>query len=264
MYLGHDRHEKGIIPARAGFTLLSHSSCLARPDHPRSRGVYDGRDLASQLGPGSSPLARGLHPTGSRGQVHVRIIPARAGFTADIYHFPFSGADHPRSRGVYSFTRPGDSKMAGSSPLARGLRCPRSSPHQSGRIIPARAGFTHFRRPRADVHWDHPRSRGVYAIVVVGPRAQVGSSPLARGLLLGTKGTCSRGRIIPARAGFTADHAKHGLAKGDHPRSRGVYAPGPAGQKWVPGSSPLARGLRVSVRAAWKVRGIIPARAGFT
>jgi len=50
---------------------------------------------------------------------------------------------------------------------------------------------------------DHPRSRGVYGArrPMVGRRA--GSSPLARGLLIGVRLLRLRRRIIPARAGFT-------------------------------------------------------------
>ena len=51
----------GIIPARAGFTLNEPYLLMMRPDHPRSRGVYD----------------LGIHDVWEI----VRIIPARAGFT---------------------------------------------------------------------------------------------------------------------------------------------------------------------------------------
>ena len=50
----------GIIPARAGFTVLQ---CSYRPqwaDHPRSRGVYLTGNLGYGNVRGSSPLARGL------------------------------------------------------------------------------------------------------------------------------------------------------------------------------------------------------------
>ena len=51
-------------------------------------------------------------------------------------------ADHPRSRGVYINAKRYREALAGSSPLARGLRL---AAHEQGlpvRIIPARAGFT--------------------------------------------------------------------------------------------------------------------------
>ena len=76
-----------IIPARAGFTRC----CARRPagwvDHPRSRGVYNGRESARISSNGSSPLARGL-PDG------------RASNKSGL-------EDHPRSRGVYFPGRPG-------------------------------------------------------------------------------------------------------------------------------------------------------------
>ena len=51
------------------------------------------------------------------------------------------------------------------------------------RIIPARAGFTRSPRGHARRAADHPRSRGVYHDGVEGGTGDVGSSPLARGLL---------------------------------------------------------------------------------
>ena len=93
---------------------------------------------------------------------------------------------------------------------------------------------------------------------------RVGSSPLARGLPCCELRAQTYRRIIPARAGFTANNKTINLAPGDHPRSRGVYVP----PKDVPaenrGSSPLARGLHTCPRCYRSPIGIIPARAGFT
>ena len=93
---------RGIIPARAGFTdaaLLAHH---VTPDHPRSRGVYwpNALDAAGIIG--SSPLARGLHRLASLLLARMGIIPARAGFTERKITSGLGGADHPRSRGVYT------------------------------------------------------------------------------------------------------------------------------------------------------------------
>ena len=71
----------GIIPARAGFTLLTLRSILSRRDHPRSRGVYIANERLQVCESGSSPLARGLPLPRSVGRRPSRIIPARAGFT---------------------------------------------------------------------------------------------------------------------------------------------------------------------------------------
>ena len=57
-----DRHPRrpGIIPARAGFTSQTRFPGCGRTDHPRSRGVYLGRQGQGHMIRGSSPLARGL------------------------------------------------------------------------------------------------------------------------------------------------------------------------------------------------------------
>ena len=153
---------KGIIPARAGFTRPVPSPTRRTPDHPRSRGVYDGIPATKRHTSGSSPLARGL----PRPRLHAgdrrRIIPARAGFTRRRMFGRAISRDHPRSRGVYRPDLATIGARLGSSPLARGLLW-----HVHGRgcqsgIIPARAGFTSNTCAGRTPSWDHPRSRGVY------------------------------------------------------------------------------------------------------
>ena len=91
-----------------------------------------------------------------------------------------------------------------------------------------------------------------------------GSSPLARGLPAIWSQVLVRPGIIPARAGFTARDLDGGVKSRDHPRSRGVYVQMTESDSGVTGSSPLARGLRVTAVGAECVCRIIPARAGFT
>ena len=91
-----------------------------------------------------------------------------------------------------------------------------------------------------------------------------GSSPLARGLRPPKISSSLLIRIIPARAGFTIRPARGVFGAGDHPRSRGVYTMMAALRVVLPGSSPLARGLRREDHHVAARRGIIPARAGFT
>ena len=93
---------------------------------------------------------------------------------------------------------------------------------------------------------------------------RVGSSPLARGLLVPFQLALDDPGIIPARAGFTVRVHGHRVRLGDHPRSRGVYLLGPQAMSLSRGSSPLARGLHGASEPAQWVGGIIPARAGFT
>ena len=73
--------DRGIIPARAGFTLPDVQRNSKLRDHPRSRGVYRITTVLPSLKFGSSPLARGLRQEGFSGSMGSRIIPARAGFT---------------------------------------------------------------------------------------------------------------------------------------------------------------------------------------
>ena len=114
----------------------------------------------------------------------------------------------------------------------------------ASRIIPARAGFTSSSGPCSRTRTDHPRSRGVYV-----------DAHARKADLTG---------IIPARAGFTGTGSTCPPTGMDHPRSHGVYFDPAPGRHSVPGSSPLARGLRSLLLSSRSGPRIIPARAGFT
>ena len=256
--------ERGIIPARAGFTQGDPGSVVKSQDHPRSRGVYKDWDGADLRAGGSSPLARGLRHVRPDRRPRAGIIPARAGFTWPAPSSVGSRADHPRSRGVYAAAVRRQDPSSGSSPLARGLPIDRDVAGDAGGIIPARAGFT-ARRPLSNHSCrDHPRSRGVYSRPARLVRWVGGSSPLARGLRLQRERRATSPGIIPARAGFTRSSTGRCEPCRDHPRSRGVYAWASARIRTSAGSSPLARGLRGVQRQGLIGAGIIPARAGFT
>ena len=156
------------------------------------------------------------------------------------------------------------SPFQGSSPLARGLLDDRRVGDAVVGIIPARAGFTHRRGVRRNRRVDHPRSRGVYSLVVCESVQLGGSSPLARGLREQLDWLRAAMGIIPARAGFTKRWASPINLLPDHPRSRGVYSAGKKTPRKRAGSSPLARGLRLPPSGGRHSRWIIPARAGFT
>ena len=297
--------DRGIIPARAGFTCALVCGRPVLGDHPRSRGVYSfARSLESRSSGssplarglqtydalkwivqriiparagftwicrtgtvccrGSSPLARGLRDAEGRPQLRDRIIPARAGFTELCLRNQARRGDHPRSRGVYRASRSSTVAKVGSSPLARGLLARATITVFVDGIIPARAGFTSPRRIPRRYGRDHPRSRGVYPVVIQARDAKWGSSPLARGLHRIRSFVQEHGGIIPARAGFTHEHHRRPRAHGDHPRSRGVYSGHRGRTSRTRGSSPLARGLRQIGERAWDSHRIIPARAGFT
>ena len=213
------------------------------PDHPRSRGVYLNRIVGVFGVVGSSPLARGLLRSGVNAIGSGGIIPARAGFTRPVSRSSRQAADHPRSRGVYHPSGLFAVVRAGSSPLARGLRAKQYGERIDGGIIPARAGFTPPRPGSTPWAWDHPRSRGVYDVLVVLLCECRGSSPLARGLRSGPPPIAGLVGIIPARAGFTPLTDTFTGTQSDHPRSRGVYGREVRNTRFGKGSSPLARGL---------------------
>ena len=213
---------------------------------------------------GSSPLARGLHRRHPQIGRDPGIIPARAGFTAQGPPDCRRRRDHPRSRGVYRRRSLAARRRPGSSPLARGLRGAVPHVRATVGIIPARAGFTFRRRTRSRPRPDHPRSRGVYRSTTAPACRAPGSSPLARGLHDPADSGFVPVGIIPARAGFTSSTTTGTSSPGDHPRSRGVYATTTCTAALIPGSSPLARGLRPRQQLGGQRPGIIPARAGFT
>ena len=182
--VGRLRAADRIIPARAGFTSGRLPQEAAGQDHPRSRGVYHQRPRHRHAPLGSSPLARGL----------------RGGLGRHVSGSP----DHPRSRGVYGPSSRNRRRRGGSSPLARGLLLRPEGVGLQGGIIPARAGFTGGAGARPGLAPDHPRSRGVYSRPDGDATPGRGSSPLARGLPVPGPDRRHEGRIIPARAGFTA------------------------------------------------------------
>ena len=91
---------------------------------------------------------------------------------------------------------------------------------------------------------DHPRSRGEYPIGHYREQSPQGSSPLSRGIPIGSGATFSRRWIIPALAGNT--------------RFRSEIA------RIRDGSSPLSRGIRIVDNSVWRTYRIIPALAGNT
>ena len=236
-------HVHGIIPARAGFTQPHTGHRPGHGDHPRSRGVYPPRRPLRRSPPGSSPLARGLPSETENDNVAERIIPARAGFTATGAGIPLGLADHPRSRGVYTAAASSATSPSGSSPLARGLHTERRAYDLRPGIIPARAGFTPSSAGSSSPRTDHPRSRGIYLGLLEAGVEELGSSPLARGLLTKEEEQLWDAGIIPARAGFTAPPPPGSGGSRDHPRSRGVYPSVVYSRPARDGSSPLARGL---------------------
>ena len=174
------------------------------------------------------------------------------------------GGDHPRTRGVYRRYTVRQGSAQGSSPHTRGLPVRLGRGRPGGRIIPAHAGFTGSPSPPRSGAPDHPRTRGVYVATHTGLPSFRGSSPHTRGLHEINPKPLDISRIIPAHAGFTVCPYAIPYARGDHPRTRGVYREASSEVIKNGGSSPHTRGLLVAGLPDDLEDGIIPAHAGFT
>ncbi len=87
-----------------------------------------------------------------------------------------------------------------------------------------------------------PRECGEYTRKGFAETTQTGSSPLARGTLLGVTDLEAEARLIPARAGNIPTSGVLSAGQPAHPRSRGEHRPLITSKMVVVGSSPLARG----------------------
>ena len=130
------------------------------------------------------------------------------------------------------------------------------------RFIPACAGNALLGPFPAVLGAVHPRMRGERPAALLPWLAWAGSSPHARGTLLGLGGGLGYCRFIPACAG-NAPLARSVAPGGPvHPRMRGERVSGEIGRPSWPGSSPHARGtLRRAGRRRVRRR-FIPACAG--
>ena len=255
---------EGIIPACAGSTHDVFFLRWCGGDHPRLRGEH-AKSRASLTGPkGSSPPARGARKARIAGTNDTRIIPACAGSTLHQRAQRPSSGDHPRLRGEHSAEIGPSRRHGGSSPPARGARSGAYDNSPARGIIPACAGSTRCRALTCAASRDHPRLRGEHAVTVVEGDMLIGSSPPARGALVGGVPVTSDDRIIPACAGSTRREPGSCGQRPDHPRLRGEHAAPPATPPTGPGSSPPARGARSGRARLPGCRRIIPACAGST
>ena len=171
--------------------------------HPRSRGENESSGYFLGALSGSSPLTRGKPPSSIRSENILGLIPAHAGKTGT----PSAGScgrwAHPRSRGENLSTYQACVGRAGSSPLTRGKRPPRSPRGGVCGLIPAHAGKTCRLTLWPPARRAHPRSRGENGLLYCRPVASMGSSPLTRGKLFTTAIMRPLLGLIPAHAGKT-------------------------------------------------------------
>ena len=99
---------------------------------------------------------------------------------------------------------------------------------------------------------------------MMGCQHRDGSSPLSRGIPAQAPVPLGAGGIIPALAGNTTSSEATKCPNRDHPRSRGEYVDYIESGEPDGGSSPLSRGIPISVTFRLLLLGIIPALAGNT
>ena len=193
----------GTIPACAGSTRYSHTSCA--------------------LTSGPSPRARGAHAALAEALVCHGTIPACAGSTGPAVVRVTGQRDHPRVRGEHDRIGRNHDVRPGPSPRARGAPVVGFFDHWPVGTIPACAGSTvRPSQPRAPTR-DHPRVRGEHAVGAPHTRGRLGPSPRARGAQCERVTVPGRAGTIPACAGSTPDLTARSLRRRDHPRVRGEH-----------------------------------------
>ena len=201
----HDRAHQlcgpGLIPARAGNTMISGAMAELSGAHPRSRGEHTDIAGIAEGTPDSSPLAQGTQLVCHVYEVDTRLIPARTGNTRKSGSVLARRWAHPRSRREHTIRWTWWITGKGSSPLARGTHAGPVPQVAHARFIPARAGNTGGMSEYLSSGAAHPRSRGEHLPDSHTLWLRPGSSPLARGTPLLRSLRNHVGRLIPARAG---------------------------------------------------------------
>ena len=191
-------------------------------------------------------------------------IPAHAGKTPGMDTTSHCVSAHPRSRGENALQPEGPTLRSGSSPLTRGKLGLAVVAVGALGLIPAHAGKTRRRSPRALGRAAHPRSRGENDPSRRQRLQPHGSSPLTRGKLRGDELVGILSRPIPAHAGKTPAPCGRTRSGPAHPRSRGENDVSTGKQRRYVGSSPLTRGKRDLPLSESLAEGLIPAHAGKT
>ncbi len=210
-----------LIPAGAGNGCRRPSGRWGCAAHPRGRGERASFMREPGRGYGSSPRARGTAGGAAAGPDVDRLIPAGAGNGPGTPRRSGAPPAHPRGRGERKCWCPWITAATGSSPRARGTGGSSSRSRVRLRLIPAGAGNGCGRRSRARAPSAHPRGRGERGRRANLREVEVGSSPRARGTVLGRVAREDVQRLIPAGAGNGRAPSQPRRGGPAHPRGRG-------------------------------------------
>ena len=251
-----------FIPAYAGNDPSVPRELWPPPVHPRIRGERFLRPLLRQRDHGSSPHTRGTPHPDAKCRPPLRFIPAYAGNATTRLPVSRPRSVHPRIRGERQFVMTPVSTSIGSSPHTRGTRIRGANLDPHRRFIPACAGNAAVRAPRARRHPVHPRMRGERKLEFALISVITGSSPHARGTLIGEDGMPEVIRFIPACAGNAHSVPPPPWRLAVHPRMRGERVIRARQTTGWSGSSPHARGTLLDDYRKYLNKRFIPACAG--
>ena len=157
---GGEAGGRGIIPARAGSRSPSRGAPTWSTDHPRACGEQCTQWKSLLSRPGSSPRVRGADDVACHDSGRERIIPARAGSSAQGLRGGHDVEDHPRACGEQASCALLSLLDGGSSPRVRGAASQAAPTSTEHRIIPARAGSSSAACSSHPSSSDHPRACG--------------------------------------------------------------------------------------------------------
>ena len=254
----------GLIPARAGSTLLLGAACSLAGAHPRPCGEHWRAIPAQSAGSGSSPPVRGARELPFAPLPRAGLIPARAGSTTERGVLRAAIGAHPRPCGEHAGGIRSTVQLQGSSPPVRGALSRDSVEIRGDGLIPARAGSTRRCYTSARTGRAHPRPCGEHRTLARIFQRIWGSSPPVRGAHPLMQPGDDEVGLIPARAGSTLLIPLRILAAGAHPRPCGEHVQINMQVLSHTGSSPPVRGAHMTADSFHVRGGLIPARAGST
>ena len=175
------RCSERFIPAPAGNRILTSSSSLTTPVHPRACGEQNRCPPPSCRRFGSSPRLRGTGICAGREVVPLRFIPAPAGNSLGGWSHSRSPTVHPRACGEQRCVLAHGLLSPGSSPRLRGTAVHHGHAEVLCRFIPAPAGNRgHLLDIRVELSV-HPRACGEQRPFTTFRQTRNGSSPRLRG-----------------------------------------------------------------------------------
>ena len=238
----HGWLQLGLIPTRAGKTLLDGFSTVVVRAHPHAGGENAIALAQKVLRDGSSPRGRGKHQSRRECCGRMGLIPTRAGKTVQARGPGLRAVAHPHAGGENWTVRSPVSRFKGSSPRGRGKLVRSLLRKAQAGLIPTRAGKTRGQRRARDPARAHPHAGGENFKYYGWNDTVGGSSPRGRGKLVCSVGDPVEGGLIPTRAGKTAAALLASATCWAHPHAGGENRAVLIEERLHMGSSPRGRG----------------------